>query len=99
MLQIRATISFMFCSALAYDFGLLWFCPLYTAPTYSPPAVRAPLPDAAPVAPQQAAPVKTLPGNSNKFRQVVILVQSGLTAYGYYAGALTAWSTRIRAQP
>jgi len=35
------------------------------------------------------APAKTLPGNSNKFRQVVIQVQSGLTADGYYAGALT----------
>ncbi|WP_246706224.1 peptidoglycan-binding domain-containing protein [Rhizobium leguminosarum] len=35
------------------------------------------------------APAKTLPGNSNKLRRIVIQVQSGLTAYGYYAGALT----------
>jgi hypothetical protein len=35
------------------------------------------------------APAKTLPGNSNKFRRIVIQVQSGLTAYGYYAGFLT----------
>ncbi|WP_409566803.1 peptidoglycan-binding domain-containing protein [Rhizobium leguminosarum] len=35
------------------------------------------------------APEKTLPGNSNKFRRIVIQVQSGLTAYGYYAGSLT----------
>ncbi|ACS58911.1 peptidoglycan-binding domain-containing protein [Rhizobium leguminosarum] len=35
------------------------------------------------------APEKTLPGNSNKFRRIVIQVQSGLPAYGYYAGSLT----------
>jgi hypothetical protein len=41
------------------------------------------------VAPQLVAPAKTLPGNSNKFRHVFIQMQSGLTAYGEYAGALT----------
>ncbi|MBY5530123.1 His-Xaa-Ser repeat protein HxsA [Rhizobium leguminosarum bv. viciae] len=64
--------------------------PRYTAPTYSPPAALiAPTPAPPPAAPQQMAPAKTLPGNSNKFRRIVIQVQSGLTAYGYYAGALT----------
>lgn len=36
----------------------------------------------APVAPQLVAPAKTLPGNLNNFREVVIQVQSGLTVHG-----------------
>jgi His-Xaa-Ser repeat protein HxsA len=41
------------------------------------------------IAPSQNPPLKVLPGNSNKFKQIVMLVQSGLTAYGYYGGPLT----------
>ncbi len=61
--------------------------PLYSAPTFTAPAVRTPPP--APATPKTVSPAKVLPGNSGKFKQIVILVQSGLTAYGYYAGALT----------
>lgn len=59
--------------------------PLYAAPTYTAPA--APNPVAPP--PSTIAPARVLPGNAAKFKQIVILVQSGLTAYGYYAGSLT----------
>lgn len=59
--------------------------PLYTTPTYTAPAVQ----NTTPSVPKAVAPTKVLPGNSAKFKQIVILVQSGLTAYGYYAGSLT----------
>ncbi|MFT3988988.1 His-Xaa-Ser repeat protein HxsA [Aestuariivirga sp.] len=45
---------------------------LYSTPTYTPPA--------------QKPPLVTLPGNSNKFKAIVIQVQLALIAYGYYAG-------------
>ncbi|MBP2449605.1 His-Xaa-Ser repeat protein HxsA [Rhizobium leguminosarum] len=34
-------------------------------------------------------PLKTLPGNSDKFRRIVIQVQTALVAFGYYGGPLT----------
>lgn len=71
------------------------------APLYSPPAAAQPAtpksnaPAPAVTTPPTAlgaspsVPLKVLPGNSGKFKQIVILVQSGLTAYGYYGGLLT----------
>ncbi|ANM04691.1 His-Xaa-Ser repeat protein HxsA protein [Rhizobium phaseoli] len=76
--------------------------PVYTAPTYTapkpvytPPPAPAPVPVApsptyttTPAAPALAAPLKTLPGNSEKFTRIVMQVQTALTAYGYYSGLI-----------
>lgn len=65
--------------------------PLYTAPaapTFNPAPSRnlnsTPPSSVFPSAP--AAALKTLPGNSNKFMQIAMQVQSALYAYGYYTG-------------
>ncbi|MGE6742960.1 peptidoglycan-binding domain-containing protein [Allorhizobium pseudoryzae] len=50
----------------------------------APKAVTVQVP-AAPTAPAQ----KVLPGNSNRFSEIVIMVQTGLKAYGYFDGAIT----------
>jgi His-Xaa-Ser repeat protein HxsA len=34
-------------------------------------------------------PLKTLPGNSDKFRRIVIQVQTALIAFGYFGGPVT----------
>lgn len=65
--------------------------PTYTPPpasTYTPPAPAA-TPAPAPVATPPAEPLKVLPGNTDKFRRIVIQVQTGLIAYGYYPGPVT----------
>ncbi|MHB0952504.1 MAG: His-Xaa-Ser repeat protein HxsA [Allorhizobium sp.] len=41
-----------------------------------------------PAAPSPAVPLKTLPGNTDKFRQIAMQVQTALTIYGYYTGAV-----------
>ncbi|RVO84504.1 His-Xaa-Ser repeat protein HxsA [Sinorhizobium meliloti] len=38
--------------------------------------------------PATAAPLKTLPGNTAKFKRIVMQVQTALTAYGYYEGLI-----------
>lgn len=43
-------------------------------------------PNTYPAAP--AAPLRTLPGNSDKFTQIAIQVQTALTVYGYYSGTI-----------
>ncbi len=48
----------------------------YVAPRAAPPAPSY-------VAPAAPAPLVTLPGNSDKFRRIVIQVQTGLQLYGY----------------
>lgn len=67
-------------------------------PRYTPPSTLFSLPstnrnqNSAP--PSQVLPsspsakTKTLPGNSQKFRDIVIQVQAALNAYGYYTGAI-----------
>ncbi|AYG76807.1 His-Xaa-Ser repeat protein HxsA [Rhizobium sp. CCGE532] len=37
----------------------------------------------------QPVPLKTLPGNSDKFRRIVIQVQTALIAFGYFGGPIT----------
>ncbi|MGX5830873.1 His-Xaa-Ser repeat protein HxsA [Mesorhizobium sp. 43Arga] len=54
--------------------------PLYSAPSTSAPTYQAPAVAPAP------APLKTLPGNAYKFREIVQEVQFALLAFGYYSG-------------
>ncbi|ESZ20011.1 hypothetical protein X734_31660 [Mesorhizobium sp. L2C084A000] len=35
-----------------------------------------------------SAPLTTLPGNANKFKEIVLQVQFAMLAYGYYTGEL-----------
>ena len=70
--------------------------PLYSAPVTTQPATpKSDAPAArviaTPTSPgaSPSVPLKVLPGNSGKFKQIVMLVQSGLTAYGYYGVPLT----------
>jgi His-Xaa-Ser repeat protein HxsA len=72
--------------------------PLYQAPApvYAPPPppIYSPPPAAVYVAPAPApslapAPLKVLPGNTDRFRRIVIQVQTGLVAFGYYPGPVT----------
>jgi His-Xaa-Ser repeat protein HxsA len=61
---------------------------VYEAPsnkTYFPPPPKQQVPEAAP---QQPAPLVTLPGNSDKFKRIVLQLQSALTIYGYYSGPI-----------
>ncbi|MGV1951066.1 His-Xaa-Ser repeat protein HxsA [Agrobacterium vitis] len=51
-----------------------------------PPAPTSPVTTSPSVEP---SPLKTLPGNSNKFRRIVIQVQTALIAYGYFGGPIT----------
>ncbi|WP_266064655.1 His-Xaa-Ser repeat protein HxsA [Brucella intermedia] len=66
----------------------------YVAPLYNPPVKTAPSP-----APQYyppsppgsgsagtAAPLKALPGNTDRFKEIVKQVQLAMLAYGYYTG-------------
>jgi hypothetical protein len=52
--------------------GGFLFLPPATPPVYVPPPV----------------PLVTLPGNSNKFAEIVKQVQTALIAYGYYSGKI-----------
>ncbi|RVC20707.1 His-Xaa-Ser repeat protein HxsA, partial [Mesorhizobium sp. M7A.F.Ca.AU.002.02.1.1] len=52
--------------------------PVYQAPTYQPPTT-------APAAP---APLVVLPGNANKFKEIVLQVQFAMLSFGYYNGEL-----------
>lgn len=55
---------------------------LYDAPTSSPSFRRT-------YAPQDTtAPAKVLPGNSDKFKRIVMQVQTALAAFGYYSGTI-----------
>lgn len=56
--------------------------PLYTAPSPSVPTYQAPAIAPAP------APLKTLPGNTYKFKEIVQQVQFALLAFGYYSGEI-----------
>jgi His-Xaa-Ser repeat protein HxsA len=55
--------------------------PLYTPPAYVPPPVYV-------QPPVQPAPLVTLPGNSNKFKEIVKQVQLALVSFGYYQGTV-----------
>jgi His-Xaa-Ser repeat protein HxsA len=55
-------------------------------PLPSPPL--APLPSPPPT-PLVSPPLKTLPGSSNKFTDIVVQVQTALIAWGYYSGPIT----------
>ncbi|MBB2908445.1 His-Xaa-Ser repeat protein HxsA [Rhizobium sp. RAS22] len=50
------------------------------------PATPAPL-YSAPATPP-AIPLKPLAGNTDKFKRIVMQVQTALTAYGYYSGLI-----------
>lgn len=64
---------------------------VYSAPSMAPsfppassfPAAPKPV---SPSNPAALAPIKTLPGNTDKFKLIVIQVQTAMIAYGYYAG-------------
>ncbi|RUW68751.1 His-Xaa-Ser repeat protein HxsA [Mesorhizobium sp. M4B.F.Ca.ET.049.02.1.2] len=56
--------------------------PLYSAPSTSTPTYQAPA-----IAPTPA-PLKTLPGNAYKFKEIVQQVQFALLAFGYYSGEI-----------
>lgn len=53
----------------------------------SVPASPAPL-LSAPATTPTPAPLKPLPGNTDKFKRIVMQVQTALTAYGYYSGLI-----------
>lgn len=60
-------------------------------PPPPPPPPRRDLYNSTPpasVLPKESTSPKTLPGNSAKFTEVVMRVQLGLKAYGYYSGAI-----------
>mgnify|MGYP000025543606 CR=1 FL=1 len=40
------------------------------------------------ILPSPRAAAKTLPGNSDKFKEIVVQVQIGLSRYGYYTGPI-----------
>ncbi len=52
--------------------------PLYSAPSTPAPSYQAPAP----------APLKTLPGNAYKFKEIVQEVEFALLAFGYYTGEI-----------
>jgi hypothetical protein len=54
-----------------------FFLPRATPPVYQPPVYTPP-----------PVPLIPLPGNSNKFAAIVKQVQTALSAYGYYSGAI-----------
>ncbi|MGX5799629.1 His-Xaa-Ser repeat protein HxsA [Bradyrhizobium sp. Arg314] len=56
--------------------------PLYSAPSAPAPTYQAPAVTPAP------APLKTLPGNAYKFREIVQEVQTAMLAFGYYSGEI-----------
>jgi Putative peptidoglycan binding domain len=57
--------------------GGLFLLPRATPPVYQPPVYVPP-----------PVPLVTLPGNSNKFAEIVRQVQTALIAYGYYSGRI-----------
>ncbi|TIS92005.1 His-Xaa-Ser repeat protein HxsA [Mesorhizobium sp.] len=61
--------------------------PREPAPLYSAPSTPAPTYQAPTVAPSPA-PLKTLPGNTYKFKEIVQEVQFALLAFGYYSGEI-----------
>lgn len=73
--------------------GYVYRAPRQTfVPSYDPPAVREPaVPSYIPPA-QETTPseerLQALPGNSRKFTQIVIDVQTALAAFGYYSGTI-----------
>ena len=64
--------------------------PTYVPSTPSPTYQAVPNTNTFPAAPSspRAQPLKTLPGNSDRFRQIVIQVQTALSAYGYFSGVI-----------
>ncbi|MDX8443861.1 MULTISPECIES: His-Xaa-Ser repeat protein HxsA [Mesorhizobium] len=61
--------------------------PSQPAPLYSAPSTPAPTYQAPAIAPAPA-PLKTLPGNAYKFKEIVQEVQFALLAFGYYSGEI-----------
>lgn len=64
---------------------------VYTAPAGSfatQPTVSATPAYPSTSGPATATPLKTLPGNTAKFKRIVMQVQTALTAYGYYDGLI-----------
>jgi len=59
--------------------------PLYRPP--APPKLYNPTPPSSILPVPPAAP-KTLPGNSTKFKAIVVQVQTCLSLFGYYPGAI-----------
>lgn len=64
--------------------------PTYVQPNYPPAPQPAPQLAPAPLlsapSPSYAPAPKVLPGNTDKFRQIVIQVQTAMSLYGYYDG-------------
>ncbi|OBP68192.1 hypothetical protein [Mesorhizobium loti] len=58
--------------------------PSQAAPLYNAPSTLAPIYQPPAIAPAPS-PLKTLPGNSYKFRDIVQEVQFALLAFGYYS--------------
>lgn len=61
--------------------------PSEPAPLYGAPPTLAPTYQAPAIAPTPA-PLKTLPGNAYKFKEIVQEVQFALLAFGYYSGEI-----------
>ncbi|QKC63418.1 hypothetical protein EFV37_14740 [Mesorhizobium loti] len=61
--------------------------PSQAAPLYNAPSTLAPIYQPPAIAPAPS-PLKTLPGNSYKFRDIVQEVQFALLAFGYYSGEI-----------
>ncbi|RUW57023.1 His-Xaa-Ser repeat protein HxsA [Mesorhizobium sp. M8A.F.Ca.ET.021.01.1.1] len=59
--------------------------PVYSSPTYQPSAPAYQPPSTTPPA---STPLKTLPGNAYRFKEIVLQVQFAMLAYGYYTGEL-----------
>jgi His-Xaa-Ser repeat protein HxsA len=65
--------------------------PLYSAPSNPAPTYQAP-------AVPEPAPLKVLPGNTNRFKEIVLQVQLAMIAFGYYTGELNGtFSPEMRA--
>ncbi|RUW53634.1 His-Xaa-Ser repeat protein HxsA [Mesorhizobium sp. M1A.F.Ca.ET.072.01.1.1] len=61
--------------------------PSEPAPLYSAPSAPAPTYQAPAIAPAPA-PLKTLPGNAYRFKEIVQQVEFALLAFGYYTGEI-----------
>ena len=61
--------------------------PSQSAPLYSAPSTPAPTYQAPAIVPAPS-PLKTLPGNAYKFKEIVQEVQFALLAFGYYSGEI-----------
>lgn len=62
---------------------------VYVAPAQTSAPVTSPATSTTQAPPASPAPLKVLPGNTDRFKRIVIQVQTGLIAFGYYPGPVT----------